>query len=150
MCGTSRLVHSSSVRPSKMPVSLSRVAAEPGEQVVAADVAESPRAGVDGGSHVHQRDAGVRLAAAAGGVEADEVALGGVDQVADDVPDLPRARRGGRLPDGRVRDEGEHAVGLGLDGTAEVVPAVRAHEVPGVHDRLPCPYGGQMFAMRTR
>lgn len=116
---------------------LGSVLVEPREQLVLRHVAEGERAAVDVLVHaLHAQWVG-RRAAGASGVEAAEVALGGVDEVADDVADLPVARRRGRLPRGRRRRQREHLVRLRPHGAQQVVLARRVEEVPLTHFRSP-------------
>ena len=54
------------------------------------------------------------------GVEADEVALGDVDEVPDDVADLPVGAVGRRLPGAGRISQGEQVLGLGVDDAQQI------------------------------
>ena len=111
--------------------------AQPLDRRVALERPELLGALVHVGRHVDERHQRRRCPAAAGGVEADEVGLGRVDQVPEHVSHLPvpRARRGG--PGLRVVRQLEHARRLAAYSLEQVVLALGAHEVPRAHVVLP-------------
>jgi hypothetical protein len=111
---------------------------EPADELVLGCVPERQRTPVDVLVHVpHAERIGRRLAIGRE-VPRREVALGRVDQVADDVAHLPVARRRRRLPDARCRGHREHVVGLLADRSEQVVLAREIEEVPLAHR---CPPG---------
>ena len=71
---------------------------------------------------------------AARDVDAGEVALGGVDEVTDDVAHLPVAGRGRRLPRRGRRCQRQHLVGLLPDRSQQVVLAGEVAELPLTHE----------------
>ena len=105
-------VQSSGPRASRMPLHLVEVVAQPLHHLRLRHATEGGRALV--GKLRHHREP-VRLRHLAGPprrVEGAEVALGRVDDVADDVSRRPTGTGGRRLPDLGSFSQGEHPLGL--------------------------------------
>jgi hypothetical protein len=90
------------------------VVAQPADQLLPGYLPQFLGAGVDVHGHVPEAQGllGGGIGASTG--ERGQIALGGVDEVADDVAGLPRHARGGPLPALRVGDQIEHRVHLSL------------------------------------
>jgi len=107
------------------------VVAQPADKLLPGHLPERLRAPVDVHGHVPEAQRLFGVSVAAGTGERRQVALGGVDQMADDVAGLPVLARGRRLPPRRVRHEVEHRLHLSPEDVQHPFLARGVLEVPG-------------------
>jgi hypothetical protein len=123
---------------------LVEIAADAAHHLRLRDTAE--RAPAVAGQFMHDgQPVCVRAAACPGGLEGLEVPLGGVDDVPNDVADLPFRARGGSLPRAGCLGHREHAFRLFADDPEDGVLPLIGHRIPRAHcgpsPRMSAPFG---------